>query len=218
MHVLTGISSLARPLAHTRGVRPAVYLLCACCLREMASLVLRVDVRVYTCSKTRNGCWPWPEGVTLAPPKSTWEQPHPGRSRDLKTWVLEMKPGNCTKPGFSTRFSMLRMDPKSPDSGRRRQILVLKIAKDEVVKIHNDVSDEVILLAKIICRRLPHRMPSRRLSRRHAKDAFARRRCAVRAAHDADPTPSQEPRDHILPRLVPTIQPAPLIRHIHEIE
>ena len=29
--------------------------LCACCLREMASLVLRVDVRVYTCSKTRNG-------------------------------------------------------------------------------------------------------------------------------------------------------------------
>ena len=66
----------------------------------MASLVLRVDVRVYTCSKTRNGCWPWPEGVTLAPPKSTWEQPHPGRSRDLKTWVLEMKPGNCTKPGF----------------------------------------------------------------------------------------------------------------------
>ena len=74
--------------------------------------------RVYTCSKTRNGCWPWPEGVTLAPPKSTWEQPHPGRSRDLKTWVLEMKPGNCTKPGFSTRFSMLRMDPKSPDSGR----------------------------------------------------------------------------------------------------
>ena len=111
-------SSRARPLAHTRGVRPAVYLLCACCLREMASLVLRVDVRVYTCSKTRNGCWPWPEGVTLAPPKSTWEQPHPGRSRDLKTWVLEMKPGNCTKPGFSTRFSMLRMDPKSPDSGR----------------------------------------------------------------------------------------------------
>ena len=108
----------ARPLAHTRGVRPAVYLLCACCLREMASLVLRVDVRVYTCSKTRNGCWPWPEGVTLAPPKSTWEQPHPGRSRDLKTWVLEMKPGNCAKPGFSTRFSMLRMDPKSPDSGR----------------------------------------------------------------------------------------------------
>ena len=100
------------------GRRPAVYLLCACCLREMASLVLRVDVRVYTCSKTRNGCWPWPEGVTLAPPKSTWEQPHPGRSRDLKTWVLEMKPGNCTKPGFSTRFSMLRMDPKSPDSGR----------------------------------------------------------------------------------------------------
>ena len=118
LHVLTGISSRARPLAHTRGVRPAVYLLCACCLREMASLVLRVDVRVYTCSKTRNGCWPWPEGVTLAPPKSTWEQPHPGRSRDLKTWVLEMKPGNCTKPGFSTRFSMLRMDPKSPDSGR----------------------------------------------------------------------------------------------------
>ena len=118
LHVLTGISSRARPLAHTRGVRPAVYLLCACCLREMASLVLRVDVRVYTCSKTRNGCWPWPEGVTLAPPKSTWEQPHPGKSRDLKTWVLEMKPGNCTKPGFSTRFSMLRMDPKSPDSGR----------------------------------------------------------------------------------------------------
>ena len=77
-----------------------------------------LDVRVYTCTKTRNGCWPWPEGVTLAPPKSTWEQPHPGRSRDLKTWVLEMKPGNCTKPGFSTRFSMLRMDPKSPDSGR----------------------------------------------------------------------------------------------------
>ena len=115
--VLTGISSRARPLAHTRGVRPAVYLLCACCLREMASLVLRVDVRVYTCSKTRNGCWPWPEGVTLAPPKSTWEQPHPGRSRDLKTWVLEMKPGNCTKPGFSTRFSMLRMDPKSTDPG-----------------------------------------------------------------------------------------------------
>ena len=107
------------PGGHTRGiVRPAVYLLCACCLREMASLVLRVDVRVYTCSKTRNGCWPWPEGVTLAPPKSTWEQPHPGKSRDLKTWVLEMKPGNCTKPGFSTRFSMLRMDPKSPDSGR----------------------------------------------------------------------------------------------------
>ena len=118
LHVLTGISSRARPLAHTRGVRPAVYLLCACCLREMASLVLRVDVRVYTCSKTRNGCWPWPEGVTLAPPKSTWEQPHPGRSRDLKTWVLEMTPGNCTKPGFSTRFSMLRMDPRSPDSGR----------------------------------------------------------------------------------------------------
>ena len=115
---LTGISSRARPLAHTCGVRPAVYLLCACCLREMASLVLRVDVRVYTCSKTRNGCWPWPEGVTLAPPKSTWEQPHPGRSRDLKTWVLEMTPGNCTKPGFSTRFSMLRMDPRSPDSGR----------------------------------------------------------------------------------------------------
>ena len=39
------------PGGHTRGiVRPAVYLLCACCLREMASLVLRVDVRVYTCS------------------------------------------------------------------------------------------------------------------------------------------------------------------------
>ena len=36
LHVLTGISSRARPLAHTRGVRPAVYLLCACCLREMA--------------------------------------------------------------------------------------------------------------------------------------------------------------------------------------
>ena len=107
------------PGGHTRGVRPAVYLLCACCLREMASLVLRADVRgVYTCSRTRNGCWPWPEGVTLAPPKSTWEQPHPGKIRDLKTWVLEMKRGNCTKPGFSTRFSMLRMDPKSPDSGR----------------------------------------------------------------------------------------------------
>ena len=67
----------AWPLAHTRGVRPAVYLLCASCLREMASLVLRVDVRVYTFSETRHGCWCTlarviTEGINLAPPKSTW--------------------------------------------------------------------------------------------------------------------------------------------------
>ena len=61
-------------------------------------------------------------------------------------------------------------------------------------------------------------MPPRRLRRRHAKDAFARGRCAVCTAHDADPTPPQEPRDHILPRLVPTMQPAPLIPRIHEID
>ena len=101
---------------------------------------------------------------------------------------------------------------------RGRQILVLKIAEDEIFKIHSDVSDDAILPAEIIRRGVAHCMPPRRLCRCHAKDAFARGRCAVCTAHDADPTPPQEPRDHILPRLVPTMQPAPLIRRIHEIE
>ena len=61
-------------------------------------------------------------------------------------------------------------------------------------------------------------MPTRRLRRRYAEDALARGRCAVCTANDADPTSLQEPRNHLLPCLMSTMQPAPLIRRIYEIE